>query len=660
MGDRGYSVVHQRVVLDVDLSGILTGSAHLTINPTSPLLRTIYLHASPLLRIQSVTLSSPTAVNPLLQTPASFALTNPSQSTSRLTDIKSHPEFKRKTWAASNERDEGELAISVSGGWVRITGEDLAPIEVQIDYQLLPCVTEGIVFKEDHVYLSPTAHNAARIWTPCVDDLWARCTWELEMIVPATIHGQPVTAVCSGELIEQVTHPNSPNKTIFYYMQTTPTTVQHISFAVGPFECHVIAEAPKPILGFCLPGDLDLLIESTSFLSKALTFYSTEYGSYPFTDYKAVFVSEPRSDCHTSATIAILSSDLLHGPGAIDQAIQIRHVLSLSLIQQWIGINVIQRSLADTWLINGLALYLSSTLLRLLLGSNEHRFRLKKDIQRCVREDRGKAPICVPGTLEPPDVQFINLKAPLVVHILNQHLAKSGPALGRVIPRIFLAALSDELTGNTLSTSYFFKTCRKVSGLDLQSFQDQWVFGSGCPTFRLATNFVRKKFIVELDVACTPTFTGSLTIRIHEADGAPFEHVVDIKQSQKKFNLPFNTKYKRTRRSARRLGPSDDEEINAAEPFAYPSWEDEEERQKWRVSDWSEEQAAEMLGEGGGYEWIRIDPDCEWIAAFDFAEKPWYWVSQLQGDKDVVAQLEVSGEQLDCADCRLYKACQST
>lgn len=66
-----------------------------------------------------------------------------------------------------------------------------------------------------------------------------------------------------------------------------------------------------------------------------------------------------------------------------------------------------------------------------------------------------------------------------------------------------------------------------------------------------------------------------------------------------------------------------------------------------------------MLGEGGGYEWIRIDPDCEWIAAFDFAEKPWYWVSQLQGDKDVVAQLEVSGEQLDCADCRLCKACQS-
>jgi hypothetical protein len=58
--------------------------------------------------------------------------------------------------------------------------------------------------------------------------------------------------------------------------------------------------------------------------------------------------------------------------------------------------------------------------------------------------------------------------------------------------------LSDELPGNALSTQFFFKTCRKVSGLDLSSFQDQWVFGSGCPHFRISTNFIRKKFIVEL------------------------------------------------------------------------------------------------------------------------------------------------------------------
>ena len=76
--------------------------------------------------------------------------------------------------------------------------------------------------------------------------------------------------------------------------------------------------------------------------------------------------------------------------------------------------------------------------------------------------------------------------------------------------------------------------------------------------------------------------------------------------------------------------------------FAYPPWDNERERADWRVAEWTEDQADAMMTEGSGYEWIRIDPDCEWLALFEFPEKPWYWISQLQGDKDVIAQLEVS------------------
>jgi transcription initiation factor TFIID subunit 2 len=63
------------------------------------------------------------------------------------------------------------------------------------------------------MYLSPTTYDAARIWTPCVDKLWERCTWELEFIVPRYLEGGepegddegvPVVVVGSGELIEQV------------------------------------------------------------------------------------------------------------------------------------------------------------------------------------------------------------------------------------------------------------------------------------------------------------------------------------------------------------------------------------------------------------------------------------------------------------------------
>lgn len=492
-----------------------------------------------------------------------------------------------------------------------------------------------------------------------------------------------------------MTHPHDPHKVIFYYIQTTPASVQHITFAAGPFEMLQVpatpgSESQKPMLAFCLPGQMEELSTSTAFLPRAMSFYTTEFGSFPFSAYKMVFVANPRAQSSVAVTMAIFSMDLLHPANVIDQAIETRQCLSLALIQQWVGVNIIQRTLSDTWLITGLAMYLHSLFVRHLLGNNEYRFRLKKDMDRCVRLDQGdQLPLCMPGAIDPPSAQqaaFMSLKAPLVLYILDRHIAKSGTSLGlsRVIPRIFLASLSDELPNNMLSTSYFFRLCRKVSGMDLLSFQDQWVYGSGCPVMSIRTNFIRKKFLVEFTVEQTqpamaaadaldpkgrekflalkrptPFFEGSLTVRIHEADGAPFEHLVDVKTNKKTFNLPFNTKYKRTRRSGHvaarfsklqdALAQAEDNdedqaaelrEMDRGELFAYPPWDDEEEQRKWRVHDWSEEEAGAMLGEGGGYEWIRVDPDSEWLANFDIHEKPWFWISQLQGDRDVVAQLQ--------------------
>ena len=43
-----------------------------------------------------------------------------------------------------------------------------------------------------------------------------------------------------------------------------------------------------------------------------------------------------------------------------------------------------------------------------------------------------------------------------------------------------------------------------------------------------------------------------MTIRIHEADGTPYEHVLDIRSQYKRYEVPFNTKYKRVRRNTKR------------------------------------------------------------------------------------------------------------
>ncbi|KAG5636972.1 hypothetical protein H0H81_006217 [Sphagnurus paluster] len=708
------------------------GYTEITIVPTSRELKTIYLNSRQC-TIHTVTVAGHQAdfthVDPI--TNITVGVPNEAQ------DCHRHPELKRKLYAALQEGDEGELAIAIprevplkqSGhlptgavfseaatpepqtpGFVHSqTVPEFSPITVNIVYSLRDPVdgfefvipTDTYPYRVPHAYTTPSSPDAARCWVPCVDNMWEKCTWEFEFVVPRyleehevdqddedQVEAIPTLVICSGDLVEQVAHPYSSNKTIFLFSQTVLTSVQHIAFAAGPFHLHNIpadnttddvSGASQPLMyAFCLPGHESFLPSSTSSLRQAMTFYSTEFGSYPFGSYKLVFVDQLPSQRFDSSTFSIIANDLLHGDDAIEQALETRHVLAHALACQWAGINILPKNWSDTWLVNGLSLYITGLFLRKLLGNNEYRFRLKKDMQRVLEWDiGGMPPICQPQVLEPPDsatLPFINLKAPLVLHILDRRLGKSGTSLGlsRVLPKLFLSAISGEMQNNALSTHAFLRTCRKVSGVDPRSFAEQWIYGSGCPSFGFSATFNRKKMAVEItmrqdapafkamennEVSKTlmkpvPFFEGQMTIRIHEADGTPYEHVLDIRSAFKRYEVPFNTKYKRVRRNTKRYlarqaaaQAAADGDTEAAEAmgmvdmgFGLEVWEKEQERENWKVADWTEEDEGTMSG--ATYEWIRMDADFEWIANITFDQPDFMWVSQLQRDRDVVAQLE--------------------
>jgi transcription initiation factor TFIID subunit 2 len=441
--------------------------------------------------------------------------------------------------------------------------------------------------------------------------------------------------------------------------------------------------AAQPLMhAFCLPGHETQLVSSVTFLRSAMNFFTSELGSYPFNSHKLVFVDELPTQRFDTSTMSLCHIDLLHGEDAIDQVYETRLLLSHALACQWVGINIQAKTPSDTWLINGLNLYVTSCYLRKLFGINEHRYRIKKDMDRVLEWDNGNMPpICQPQNIDAPEgavLNFVNLKAPLVLHILDRRLSKSGTSLGlsRVLPKLFLQAMSGELPNNQLSTHAFLRLCRKVSGMDPRSFAEQWIYGSGFPSFQFQASFNRKKMAVEILMRqeCpahklhendevgkalfkpVPFFEGQMTIRIHEADGTPYEHVLDIRAPFKRFEVPFNTKYKRVRRNTKRYmarqaaaqAAAEGEEAPANAPlpgelvdvgFAVEIWDNDRERDNWKISEWTEEDEQRMAG--ATYEWIRLDVDLEWITAITFEQPDFMWVSQLQRDRDVVAQLEV-------------------
>ena len=140
-----------------------------------------------------------------------------------------------------------------------------------------------------------------------------------------------------------------------------------------------------------------------------------------------------------------------------------------------------------------------------------------------------------------------------------------------------------------------------------------------------------------------------MTIRIHEADGTPYEHIIEIKEGVTKFDVPYNTKYKRLKRTRRQKERT---LANAGAEYAAEGSDDvllyslgdvlqsEEEIKEWKIEEWSALDEEKMSQES--YEWIRMDADFEWICTISLGMAGYMWTSQLQQDRDVVAQYEVS------------------
>lgn len=394
-------------------------------------------------------------------------------------------------------------------------------------------------------------------------------------------------------------------------------------------------------------------------------------------------------DTVATAGLSLCSTRLLFPDDILDPLDDVTRKLIQALSAQYSGVSIVAKEPADAWVIAGMASFMTDMFLKQLMGNNEYRFHQKLASDKVFELDFERPSLHALGSilqLDKLELEFLTLKAGAVLYILDRRLTKSGGTAGvsRIISRIVTNAKTGDIEGTLLSTSQFQRTCEKMGHIKLEGFFQQWVFGAGCPQFQVTQRFNKKKLVVDMlirqvqaseefrglrehdleprtfmrDVredahevyagVIQPVFTGPMTIRIHEADGTPYEHIVEIKEAVTKFEIPYNTKYKRLKRSRRQkeraaatagTEPTTDTQDDVLLYCLGDVLQSQEEVAEWRLTDWSKEDEEKMGLES--YEWIRMDADFEWICEMKVGMPPYMFVSQLQQDRDVVAQLEV-------------------
>lgn len=454
------------------------------------------------------------------------------------------------------------------------------------------------------------------------------------------------------------------------------------------------------VVGYALPGrEADLrntcmflpkvffacLLMNPTYAAQAIDYIVKEFGQYPFSEFKLCFVDDLATDTVEAASLVLCSNRLLFPDTVIDPIWSVTRTLAYALSAQWAGVQVVAKEWSDLWVVVGMACWMTNCFLKTLMGNNEYRFRLKKDAERVCELDIGRPSLYAQGfdvPIEPEALGFMKLKSSLVLTILEKRLWKlsSSMVLHRVVRKIFLSAVAGELKNGLIGTSHFIRLCEKNSHNKLEPFFAQWVKGSGYPRFEISQRFNKKRMIVEMGIRQTQAletprrqvtpdgflsdardrnrgivlgltqavFTGPMTIRIHEADGTPYEHVVDLKEGYTKLDIPYNTKYKRlkrTRRQKERAAVGTGVDVNTDsqndDVLLYclgDVLQGDDDMEDWRLVDWSKEDEDRMSQES--FEWIRMDADFEWICTLNIGQPDYMFLSQLQQDRDVIAQYD--------------------
>ncbi|POS83870.1 hypothetical protein EPUL_003446 [Erysiphe pulchra] len=503
--------------------------------------------------------------------------------------------------------------------------------------------------------------------------------------------------VCSGELINETIDLEDNTKKIVSFLCSTVVAPQHIGFAVGPFEQVDLSEFREvedddklgqsqavPVLGYCLPGHGDDLRHTCTPMAYALDWFIINFGSYPFTECRFVYIDDQVRDIEHVASLSLCSSRLLFRENIIDPELEVVRKLVHAIASQWIGVSIVPSQPCDRWVTIGLSHFMTDLFFKTLCGNNHYVFRQKQQNDLCVEQDIRRPSLYALGeilNIGTFEQDFMALKSPLVLSILDRRIIKASRSVGltRVISKIIVTSSTGTPADSVISTESFRKVTEKITKYrQTESFWNQWILGAGCPSFSITQKFNKKRLCVEMTITQTQdkkleveqklnhksflrylkeeikgvhtgeiqsVFTGPLTIRIHEADGTPYEHIIELREGHAKIEIPYNTKYKRLKRN--RL----QKERAAAAEHAGEGGEDAlyyclgdllttpAQMREWGLTDWDAEQEASMAQES--YEWLRVDADHEWICEKSFTNmKAYMYVSQLQQDRDVAAQYE--------------------
>ncbi len=302
----------------------------------------------------------------------------------------------------------------------------------------------------------------ARTWWPCKDDPSDKAdSVDIIVTVPTGL-----TVASNGNLFDTA---ELGEKTTFYWQERYPITTYLVSLAIYPYQVFhdqyvSAANDTMPLDFYVFPDHYSSVYANYMETSDMITFFASIFGEYPFITEKyghAEFGWGGGMEHQTLTSLGGWSESLI----------------AHELAHQWYGDMITCASFHHIWLNEGFATYAEALWYEDKDGIEAYHYDMSRNMYF------GDGTIYVEDPQTTSDIfnySLTYMKSSWVLHMLRN-------VVGDTVFFEILQTYSEapDMKYNSITTAQFQELCETVSGVDLNYFFNQWIYGTYYPNYSL-------------------------------------------------------------------------------------------------------------------------------------------------------------------------------
>ncbi len=365
----------------------------------------------------------------------------------------------------------------------------------------------------------------ARSWWPCKDVPDDKATVTLSCTVP------PEFYVAGNGVLESTTTDPSTGDVTYTWVENYPISTSLVGFSatnyVGWEETYVSKSGrAMDVIFRVFPEDLDAARVDFERTVDMLDLFSGLFGEYPFVEEKygmAEIVFEGAIEHQTMTG---------YGDFLITGDKQFERLVAHELSHNWWGNSITVRDWNELWLQEGFATYCEALWIEAQEGV---------DAYRSFMRSRSGAETGFFGPIVPPNRLFnttVYWKGAWVLHMLRRILGDEG-----FFASLRAHAQNPDLKYGNQTTADLVETISRTTGVDTQTFFDQWLYNVGRPEYTVVWSHGPVDGGERVDVEIRQTqgngvvYAMPLDLHVPTASGSVVERTVWNDQSVQEYSF---------------------------------------------------------------------------------------------------------------------------